>query len=300
MSRASSPECMRLAIVLNHKTNKAALQGACVHTCSYLILGEQKLSCAWAGNSPPEFEDFTGFGLKRKQLRSTMRVAEWRTGFDSKLRCRWLDWLAASEISRPCAWLVSRPYRKCRAQWKHIHDSPLRVQRVCFGGQPLAKWDIKPSISSSMACGWQSEWLCMRAYSGFEAPAHVHSKTHKKELMARPCRRWASSTKCNSVSGSNSKLPALLWKRRHADSEIGRGEFPLASKTVLLSRQNEGWLLPKAQRKKLCGDIVWAVAQVHQVAGLETPPPKREEWMCRESQIETFQTVFCPVAEAQG
>ena len=28
--------------------------------------------------------------------------------------------------------------------------------------------------------------------------------------------------------------------------------------------------------------------------------PKREEWMCRESQIKTFQTVFCPVAEAQG
>ena len=116
MSRASSPECMRLAIVLNHKANNAALQGACAHTCSYLILGEQKLSCAWVSNSPPEFEDFTGFGLKRKQLRSTMRVAEWRTGFDSKLRCRWLDWLAASEISRPCAWLVSRAYRKCRAQ----------------------------------------------------------------------------------------------------------------------------------------------------------------------------------------
>ena len=106
-------------------------------------------------------------------------------------------------------------------------------------------------------------------------------KNHKKELMARPCRRWASSTNCNSVSGSNSQLPALLWKRRHADSEIGRGEFPLASKTVLLSRQNEneGWLLPKAQRKKLCGDIVWAVAQVHQVAGLETPPYSQERRM---------------------
>ena len=37
--------------------------------------------------------------------------------------------------------------------------------------------------------------------------------------------------------------------------------------------------LPKAQRKKLCGDIVWAVAQVHQVAGLETPPYSQERRM---------------------